>query len=42
MITNDCINCGACEPENLDNAISQGDPVYVMDPQVMHRVCRVS
>jgi len=32
MITNDCINCGACEPECPNNAISQGDPVYVIDP----------
>jgi len=31
-ITNDCINCGACEPECPNNAISQGDPVYVIDP----------
>jgi len=32
MITNDCINCGACEPECPNNAIKQGDPVYVIDP----------
>lgn len=32
MITGDCINCGACEPECPNNAISQGDPVYVIDP----------
>src|SRR3970282_361456 len=32
MITNECINCGACEPECPHNAISQGDPVYVIDP----------
>ena len=31
-ITNECINCGACEPECPNNAISQGDPVYVIDP----------
>jgi len=34
MITADCINCGACEPECPNNAISQGDPVYVIDPQL--------
>jgi hypothetical protein len=34
MITNDCINCGACEPECPNNAISQGDPVYVIDPKL--------
>ena len=32
MITAECINCGACEPECPNNAISQGDPVYVIDP----------
>ena len=32
MITNECINCGACEPECPNNAISQGDPIYVIDP----------
>jgi len=32
MITGDCINCGACEPECPNNAISQGDPVYIIDP----------
>ncbi len=32
MITGDCINCGACEPECPNNAISQGDPVFVIDP----------
>ena len=32
MITTECINCGACEPECPNNAISQGDPVYVIDP----------
>jgi hypothetical protein len=32
MITSDCINCGACEPECPNNAIRQGDPVYVIDP----------
>ena len=34
MITNECINCGACEPECPNNAISQGDPVFVIDPQL--------
>ncbi|HWP59175.1 MAG TPA: YfhL family 4Fe-4S dicluster ferredoxin [Candidatus Acidoferrales bacterium] len=32
MITNDCINCGACEPECPNNAISQGENLYVIDP----------
>jgi len=34
MITNECINCGACEPECPNNAISQGDPVFVIDPML--------
>jgi ferredoxin len=33
-ITDDCINCGACEPECPNNAISQGDTIYVIDPDL--------
>src|SRR4026208_351726 len=33
-IANDCINCGACEPEFPNNAISQGDPIFVIDPKL--------
>src|SRR5574341_224183 len=32
MITSDCINCGACEPECPNNAIKQGETIYVIDP----------
>jgi Fe-S-cluster-containing hydrogenase component 2 len=32
MITQECINCGACEPECPNNAISQGEEIYVIDP----------
>ena len=32
FITDDCINCGACEPECPNDAISQGDEVYLIDP----------
>jgi Pyruvate/2-oxoacid:ferredoxin oxidoreductase delta subunit len=32
MITSECINCGACEPECPNNAISQGNDIYVIDP----------
>jgi ferredoxin len=32
MITSECINCGACEPECPNNAISEGDDIYVIDP----------
>jgi ferredoxin len=31
-ITDDCILCGACEPECPVDAISEGDDVYVIDP----------
>ena len=30
-ITEECISCGACEPECPNEAISKGDPVYVID-----------
>src|SRR5687767_4335043 len=34
MITNECINCGACEPECPNNAISQGETIFVIDPML--------
>ncbi len=30
-INEECINCGACEPECPNQAISQGDEYYVID-----------
>jgi ferredoxin len=33
-ITADCINCGACEPECPNEAISQGGDTYVIDPEL--------
>ena len=33
-ITEECINCGACEPECPNGAISQGDDVYVIDAKL--------
>jgi ferredoxin len=30
-ITEECINCGACEPECPNSAISQGDELYIID-----------
>ncbi len=33
-ITSDCINCGACEPECPNQAISEGDEIYVIDPDL--------
>src|ERR1700675_250567 len=32
MITSECINCGACEPECPNNAITQAEDIYVIDP----------
>ena len=34
MITDECINCGACEPECPNDAISEGDDIYVIDPKL--------
>jgi ferredoxin len=34
MITDECINCGACEPECPNGAISEGDDTYVIDPKL--------
>ena len=31
MITDECINCDVCEPECPNNAISQGEEIYVID-----------
>ena len=30
VINEDCISCGACEPECPNEAISQGDTIYVV------------
>jgi ferredoxin len=32
MITDDCINCGACEDECPNGAISVGEETFVIDP----------
>ena len=31
-ITDECITCGACEQECENGAISEGDIIYVIDP----------
>ena len=31
-ITDDCISCGACEAECQNDAISEGEESYVIDP----------
>lgn len=33
-ITDDCIMCGACEPECPEGAISEGEDKYVIDPEM--------
>jgi ferredoxin len=33
VITEDCIACGVCEPECPNGAISEGDPLYVIDAE---------
>jgi ferredoxin len=32
IITDECINCDVCEPECPNDAISQGEEIYVIDP----------
>ncbi len=34
IVAEDCINCGACEPECPNHAISQTDETYVIDPEL--------
>ena len=34
MITEECINCHACEPECPNSAITQGDEIYEIDPNL--------
>ena len=31
-ITDECINCGACEPECKNGAITEGEEYYVIEP----------
>ena len=33
-INDECINCGACEPECPVEAITEGDEFYEIDPDV--------
>ena len=33
MITEECTSCGACVEDCPNQAISEGDPVYVIDPE---------
>ena len=31
-ITDECISCGACEPECPNQAIAEGETIYAVDP----------
>lgn len=32
-ITDECVNCGVCEPECPNESISEGSDIYVIDPE---------
>ncbi|MGE4533818.1 YfhL family 4Fe-4S dicluster ferredoxin [Halomonas sp.] len=34
MITDECINCDVCEPECPNGAISPGEEIYLIDPEL--------
>ncbi len=34
IITDECINCDVCEPECPNSAITQGDEIYEIDPNL--------
>ncbi len=34
IITDECINCDVCEPECPNGAISQGEEIYRIDPDL--------
>ena len=34
MITDECINCDVCEPECPNGALSPGEEIYVIDPEL--------
>ena len=34
MITEECINCGVCEPECPNDAISEGEEAFQIDPEL--------
>lgn len=33
-ITEECVACGTCLPECPEEAISEGDPIYVINPEI--------
>ena len=34
LINDECINCDVCEPECPNSAITQGDEIYEIDPDL--------
>ena len=34
MITDECINCDVCEPECPNDAISAGEEIYIINPNL--------
>jgi len=34
IITDDCINCDVCEPECPNDAISAGEEIYIINPDL--------
>ena len=34
LITGECINCDVCEPECPNGAITQGEEIYIIDPNL--------
>ena len=34
LITDECINCDVCEPACPNEAISEGEDIYVIDPDL--------
>jgi len=34
IINDDCISCGACEPDCPTNAISEGDGIFIINPEL--------
>ena len=34
LITDECINCDVCEPACPNDAISEGDDIYVINPDL--------
>lgn len=34
FITDECINCDVCEPECPNNAISEGEEIYEIEPSL--------